>query len=335
MIRLAIDIGSYSTKIYMIGGGVVLCEATCVAVESDGKGVKCRAFGNRAKAICGKAASGTEIVYPVKEGGIDSPDLLAELMRYFLEKIEIKPSHFKKCDVLFVLPCGYTKELKERYIDLARAVGIGRISFTALPNAAIIGHSVKLTESRPVFCLDIGYGVCNIAVLTLDGIISGFSLNLGSGNMDVRLVSHLAETYGIKIGPLTAERLKITIGNLLEGDEKLTVVEGNNVRTGAPMSVALNAYNIKSVITVHVDKILEYVELVINRLPAEVSSEVTNAGIYLSGGGAKIDGLREYIEDRLSVPVNLSPDPVYSSVIGAGTIFSSDALYDRLTFADE
>ncbi|MCD8205667.1 MAG: rod shape-determining protein [Clostridia bacterium] len=334
MIRLAVDIGSKTTKIYKIGNGVVLSEATCVAVEKDSPALKCVAFGNRARAIDGKAAARTEIINPVKEGDIDSPRLLSNLMRYFLEKIEIKASQCKRCDVLFVLPCGYTPELKAKYIELARAVGLGRVSFTALPDAAILGHSVKLTEERPVFCLDIGHAVTNIAALTLGGIISGATINLGSGNIDVHLISFVAENYGIKIGPITAERLKITIGNLLDGDEKLMVVEGTSVRDGAPASCALRAFNIKPVITLYTDKILEYAELVINKLPAEVSSEITAGGIYLSGGGAKIDGLKEYIEGRLSIPVRVSRDPVHSSVIGAGTIFSSDSLYEKLTSAD-
>ncbi len=331
MIRLAIDTGSWVTKIYMIGQGVVLSEATCVAVEYDENCSRCKAYGDRARAIAGKSAKNTEIVNPVKEGDIDCPDLLVKLFYYFFDKIEIKPSKIKHCDVLFVLPCGYTKTLQDKYTHLAEELGIGRVSFTSMPFAAILGHNIRLTEALPVFCVDIGHAVTNIAALSLDGIISGFTINLGGGNIDVHLMSYVAENYGMRIGALTAEKLKISIGNLLKNDETPTAIDGISTKDGSPVTLCFKASQIQDVVRLYTDKIIEYIALVINRLPAEVSGEIANDGIYLSGGAAKCIGIKEYIEEKLGIAVHLSVEPALSPVIGAGTILSSGKLSQRLT----
>ncbi len=334
MIRLAIDVGSRVTKIYKLGCGVVLAEATCLAVESNGDKIEYKAFGDKAKALSGKAAQNTHIVNPVKEGDIDNIGLLAQLLIKFFEKIEIKLSQIKKCEVLFVLPCGFTQALKDKYVAVAQAVGIGRVSYVSLPYAAVIGHNVTLSESAPVFCLDIGYAVTNVATLSLDGIISGFTINLGGGNIDVHLMDLVAESLSLRIGSLTAEKLKNSVCNLLKHDNKLAVIEGRSARNGAPASQSIRSSQLYDVVSLYVDKILEYTAMVLNKLPAEVAAAVMNGGIYLSGGVAKMDGLPEYIEEKLGISVHVSEDSSLCSVIGAGQILASDNLRARLTMMD-
>lgn len=326
MIRLAIDIGSYQTKIYMPGCGVVLAESTCVAVEEDADGLTVKAFGDRARALSGKSARNTRIVNPVREGDIVRPELLAELLLYFFEKIEIPRRKIKTCEVMFLLPCGAGEELREKYLDLSYDVGIGRTCFTFTPFAAVLGHNVSLSETVPVFCLDIGYGITNIAAVSLDGIISGLSVNLGGGNIDVSVIDFMAEEHKLKIGTLTAERIKNVVGSLLEDDNKMMVADGRSAEDGSPMSAAVNSSAIEGVIALYVDKILEYVNIVIKDLPAEVVPSVMHGGVYLSGGLAKLDGLAEYISKKLGVPVNQSPEPSLCAVMGCGMILSSDYL---------
>ncbi len=334
MIRLAIDVGSRVTKIYKIGCGVVLAEATCVAVESENGSLVYKAFGDRARALSGKAARNTHIINPVKEGDVDRADLLADLLVYFFGKIAVKPSQIKKTEVLFVLPCGFTGRLKDKYNEVAALAGIGRVSYTSHPFAAVLGHNIPLSESIPAFCLDIGYGVTNVAVVSLDGIISGFTINLGGGNIDVHLMDEMAENYGLRIGALTAERLKNTVGSLFEDDDKTVVIDGRRTSDGSPASLAVRSPQIYGVIKLYVDKISEYASLVLNKLPAEVASAVMHGGIYLSGGMAKCDGLPEYIGDKLGIPVSVSEEPLLSAVVGAGMILSSDKLREKVTLMD-
>lgn len=337
MKRLAIDFGSGVTKIYMPGCGVVLTEATCIAVEEylDGgeRRMRVKAYGDKARQLYGRAAQNTRIVNPVFEGNIVSEELAARLMRHFLEKIEITGRQAKKAEAIFILPCGVNASVREKYARLAASCGFGYTCYTLTPFAATLGHNATISESTPVFSLDIGQSITNIAAFSQDGIISGLSLNLGGGNIDVHIMDELYENQNFKIGSLTAERLKNKVGSLLDDDNKKLVVDGRDTESGAPSSVCINSEQLYGVITTYLDKILEYVTVVISKLPAEVASAVMHGGIYLSGGLAKLDGIVSYIEKKLKIKVNSTEEPQLAAVMGGGAILESDALFD--IFADE
>ena len=333
MKSISVDFGSGVTKIYMPGCGVVLMEATCIAVEEcqekEERFLSVKAYGDKARALSGRAAVNTHIVNPVRDGNIVHENLAAALLGHFLEKIEIPRKKAKKTEVIFVLPCGAKSELKQAYLRVAEECGIGAVYFTLAPFAAVLGHNVAISESAPMFCVDIGSSITNIAALSQDGIVSGFNVNLGGGNIDVHLIDELAENYNTKVGALTAEKLKNTVGSLLVDDNKINVFEGREVSSGAPPSIAVNSEQICGVIHMYVDKILEYVELVLKQLPAEVISGVMHGGIYLSGGLVKMDGLAEYIEKKLGISVNVPEEPQLCAVIGGGMILSDDDLLDK------
>ncbi len=334
MNRLVIDLGSWTTKIYMLGCGAVLSEATCVAVSEENGELKVKAFGDTARELSGRAAKDTRIVNPVYEGDIVHPELTAELLKYFLGKIEITPRKALKTEVMFVIPCSASAELRRKYADLAADCGIGRVYFTRTPYAAVLGHNVTLSDTYPVFCVDLGYGKTDIAVFSLDGIISGFTVNLGGGNMDVHIIDLLADKFSVRIGANTAEKLKNKVGSLIEDDNKTLVVGGRDLKTGNPSQTAVNSYDLEEVIRLYVDKICEYVRTVLSELPAEVSSVVAEDGVYLSGGLAKLDGLDEYVSKKLEVPVNVCEEPSLASAIGGCTILSSPVLCARLATVD-
>ena len=335
MKRISVDLGSGVTKIYMSGCGVVLMEATCIAVEQfeerGEKVISVKAYGDKARALSGRAALNTRIVNPVFEGDIVHENLAAALLSHFLEKIEITRKKAKHTEAVFILPCGIKDEIKQKYKRVAEECGLGAVYFTQTPFAAVLGQDVGISESTPMFTIDIGYSLTNIAAISQDGIISGFSVNLGGGNIDVHLIDELAENYNLKIGALTADKLKNTVGSLFDDDNKINVVEGREISSGAPASIAVNSSQIYGVITTYIDKILEYVILVLKELPAEVASGIMHGGVYLSGGLLKLDGLAQYIESKLKIPVNVSEEPQLCSVIGGGTIISNDSLLDRFT----
>lgn len=338
MKRISIDMGSGVTKIYMPGCGVVLMESTCIAVEEYEEGgekvLSVKAYGDKARALSGRSAVNTHIVNPVFEGDIVNEKLASLLLEYFLDKIEITRKKAKRVEAVFILPCGVNPEIKQKYLRIAEECGLACVYFTVTPFASILGHNVSISESTPMFVLDIGHSITNIAALSQDGIIYGLTVNLGGSNIDVHIIDELADNNNLKIGALTAEKLKNTVGSLLHDDNKMNVVEGREVSTGTPASIAVNSEQIYGVITTYIDKILEYVALALTKLPAEVASGVMHGGIYLSGGLMKLDGLAEYIEEKLNIPVNLPEEPQLASVIGGGTILSNDYLLDRLAVVE-
>lgn len=319
----------------IIGCGVVLREATCVAVEDVGEGeVYIKAYGDTARALSGKAALNTRIVNPVCEGDIVQTELTVKLLSYFFKKIEITPRKARQTEVLFVLPCSGGEELKDKYFAIAEELNIGRVYFTRTPYASVLGHNVELSKTVPVFSLDIGYGKTDIGIFSLDGMISGYTICLGGGNVDVHITDLLAESFSMRIGSNTAEKLKNVVGSLLEDDNKTLVVGGRGLPSGKPVQAAVNSYDLREVIALYVDKICEYVKVVLSDLPAEVASAVAEGGLYISGGFSKLDGLADYVSARLDVPVNVAEEPSLAAVIGACTLLSAPDLCARLVTED-
>ena len=331
MKRLVIDVGSWVTKISILGCGVVLSEATCVAVQSETGGtVDIKAYGDTARALSGKAAQNTRIVNPVCEGEIVQSGLLAALLNYFFKKIEITGRQVRQTEALFIIPNSATSALKQKYLEVAAECGIGRVYFTRTPFAAVLGHNVTLSNTAPVFCVDVGYGKTDIAVFSLDGIISGFTVNLGGGNIDVHLMDLLSENFRIKIGALTAEKLKNTVGSLYEDDNKTASVTGRDAVSGEPTQISVDSSDLSEVIKLYADKIIEYVRVVLSELPAEVSSAVFEGGIYLSGGLTKMDGFAEYFSKGVEIRVNVPEEPSLASVIGGCSVLSSPFLCSKV-----
>lgn len=202
--------------------------------------------------------------------------------------------------------------------------------FVEVPFLAALGADAVLSESNPVFCLDIGGGVTNVAVLSLDGIIAGLSMNIGGNNMDANVIARIEECKGLRIGALSAERVKNEIGSLAVGARGTTVVEGVFPPPCVPVSAAVRVRN-RPCIRVYIDKILEYVSLVLEKLPAEVAAAVNQNGVYLSGGVAKISFVPEYIAKNLDMRTHVCDEPQFAVVTGAGAAARDERLLNLIS----
>jgi len=325
MLKLAIDLGTSVTKIYKLGSGIVLAEATCVTVQKDSGEV--RAFGNEAKRLLGKNAEQTEVCFPVYEGEIVSEKLAAAMLGYFLKKIT---GRISSVEAVFCVPCGYKVESREKMYRVAKAVGISRVSFVEAPFLSALGQDVPLSDSNPVFVIDIGAGTTSVATFSLDGIIAGLSMNVGGNNMDIHIIDYVAENFNLKIGSLTSEKLKNTVGSLIEDDNQSTIINGRDISTGRPRSVSVTSSDIEFPIRVYIDKIVEYAELILKKLPAEVSAAMCKNGVYLSGGVCKLAGLEDYISDKLQMDAHLAADPETAVVLGGGRAIGNVDLLRRI-----
>ena len=330
MIKLAIDLGSSGTKIYRAdaGSGVVLAEPSCVAVSGVNREIK--AIGKDAKKLVGKTAEFTEIVFPVYEGEIVDMRLAEAMLKEFLSRIGIRPSVLKRSFTVFSVPCGASAKLREDYAALAEECGLKRLCFVEAPFLAALGADAVLSEANPVFCLDIGGGVTNAAVLSLDGIIAGLSMNVGGNNMDANIIDRIEACKGLHIGALTAERVKNEIGSLAVGARGATVVEGSLVSAMRPGSVSVQASEIEPCIRIYIDKILEYASLVLQKLPAEVAAAVNGNGVYLSGGVVKLSFVPEYIAKKLDMRIHVCDEPQFAVVTGGGAAVRDERILGRI-----
>ena len=325
MLKLAIDFGTSMTKIYRIGSGIVLAEATCVTVQKETGEI--RAFGSEAKRLLGKTAEQTEVCFPVYEGEIVNERYAAALLEYFLGKVVRRTF---AVEALFCVPCAASPELREKYCRVAKSAGLSRVRFAETPYLAALGQDVPLSESNPVFALDVGAGKTSAAVFSLDGVIAGMTMNVGGNNMDVHIIDHIAETYNLKIGSQTSEKLKNTVGSLIENDNQSTIVNGRDVTTGKPRSVAVSSADILFPIRIYVDKIAEYAELLLRKLPAEVSAAMIKNGVFLAGGVAGLAGFADYIAKKLQMEAHVPGDAQMAVVLGGGRAIGNGALLSRI-----
>lgn len=317
--------GSSMTKIYRAdtNSGVVLAEPSCVAVGGDGT---IKEIGKEAKNLMGKTAEYTSIVYPVYEGEIVDMRLCVEMLKTFLMRVGLKGRGFRRAQILFSIPCGISSRSFSDYNNLAEECGLKKVFFVEQPYLAALGAGVVLAESEPVFCLDVGGGVSNAAVLSLDGIIAGISMNVGGNNMDANIVAKIAKVNKLHVGALTAERIKNEIGSLSASALGTVVAEGSSVETCQPASSSVQAEDLTDCIRVYVDKILEYVSAVLWKLPAEVAATVNRNGVFLSGGVMKIPYLPQYIGRALKMQVRVCEEPQFATVLGGGTLLTDKQL---------
>ncbi len=325
MLKLAIDFGTVMTKIYKLGSGIVLAEATCVSVARETGAIT--AFGNDAKRLWGKTGDFGDVLFPVYEGDIANEEQAAALLEYFLKKIVGRSF---SVEALFCVPCGCGAAAREKYYRVAKSAGISRVCFAETPYLAALGHDVPLSESNPVFAIDIGGGKTSLATFSLEGIIAGLTMSVGGNNMDIHIIDQIAETYNLKIGALTAEKLKNTVGSLIEHDNQSMLVNGRDITSGRPRSVTVSSEDVLFPIRVYVDKIAEYAEIVLKKLPAEVSAAMCKNGIFLTGGVCNIAGLADYMAERLQMEAHLPSDAQMAIILGGGRVIGNRSLRDKI-----
>lgn len=203
--KLAIDLDSLYTNIYVVGGGLVLSEPTVAAVDATDGTVK--AVGSDARKLIGKTAKNTKIVFPVFEGEIVNEKVAAELLKNFLSKLEIS-SRIYGLEAVVSVPCGISPESYIKYEKTIKNAGIRKAKFVEAPILSALGQRIPLNDFSPCFVIDMAGGTTNVAALTLDGIIAGVSVNLGSGMIITKIIDYIAEMFSLQIGILTAEKIK-------------------------------------------------------------------------------------------------------------------------------
>ena len=323
MIKLAIDLGSSMTKIYRAdtNSGIVLAEPSCVAISGEAQEVK--AIGKEAKQLIGKTAEYTRIVYPVYEGVIVDMALATVMLKDFLSRIGIAKSALRRAEILMSVPCGLNGQRLVDYEILAEECDLRKVRFVEQPYLSALGGGAVLSETDPVFCLDIGGGVANAAVISANGIIAGISINVGGNNMDANIISKIAEKNQLHIGALTAEKIKNEIGSLSPSALGTMVAEGSSTHTCQPASSSIQAAELTECIRVYVNKIIEYASGVLWGLPAEVAAAVNRNGMYLSGGIMKLAYVPQYISGKLGMRYHLPEEPQFATVLGGGVLLQN------------
>ena len=251
----------------------------------------------------------------------------------FIKKISPKNS-LMRSKAIFALPWGYTAEMIDKYMKVAKSCNISRVWFAESPVLSALGQRVPLNDSNPCFVIDMAGGVTNIAAVSLDGVIAGVSINYGMNKICSDIIDYIVEKFGIQVGLLTAERLRKEIGSLDDSDGLSTIVNGRDTITGAPRAITLRAIDILPPIKKYYDKVADVSSAVLKKLLPEVSAEIRHAGIYISGIASEVYGLEKYYTIKFGIPIKLSENARFSVALGGGIVMGSSELLNKVCIKD-
>ena len=325
---IAIDLGSVNTVIYQLGSGVVLSEPSVVALSVNGKS-SIRAVGSEAKKLIGKTAETTKIVFPIVEGEIADVKNATAMTENFLNKITLRKLSLRP-KALVSVPCGIENDEIKKYAKVLSGAGVYNADFVESPILTALGLGIPVSESTPCFIIDVGGGTTNIPAVSLDGVIAGVNVNMGGRNVDAMIINRIADLFGLRIGMLTAEKIKTQIASLIEGDATRTVINGRDIESGKPRSVSVSASDVLLPVAAFFDKIFEIASMVMAKLPAEVSAEIRRSGVYFSGGVSRLPGLDGYFRENMAIRANVFEDPEMTAAIGGGILLGNEKLLKKV-----
>ena len=315
---IGVDMGTDSVIVYMKDKGIVLHEPSLVAYDDNKEEIV--AVGQKAYDMLGKAPPYIRLIRPLKNGSISDFRMSEEMLKTFLKKVF--GSLFFKPSISMCVPCSITNLEKNVFINTALNVGARNVSLIEEPLAAAIGCGIDVTKSEGNMVVDIGAGSTDIAVVSLGGVVESKSIKTASYAMDDLIIEHILAKKGLLIGKKTAERVKKEISILFEPDEKNTAeVKGMVMSQGLPGKATVNQKEIYEAILPAAKTITDAIHSVIEVTPPELTGDIIDLGITLTGGGSLIKGFDKYISRAIGVAVNVKQDAINCVAKGTGLCF--------------
>lgn len=327
--RIGIDLGTANTNVYVEGKGIAIGEPSVVALDKNTGEVV--AVGEEAKNMIGRTPGSIVATRPMKNGVIADFDTTAAMMEYFINKVSSRFS--PKPSVVICVPGGGTEVEKRAVIDSAMLAGAREAFLIEEPFAAAIGADLPVNEPTGSMVVDIGGGTTDVATISLGGIVSSRMSRSAGDAMDEAIISHIRNKFNLLIGERSAELVKRELGSAsLAAAKELgtTDIRGRDLVSGLPQTITIDATEIYEAIKEVVANIIQIVKETLEETPPEISADVIDRGIVLTGGGAMLDGLTEAISDAVDVPVFVANDPLNCVALGTGMALSQiDVLRKR------
>ncbi len=331
---VGIDLGTANTLVYVRGKGIILNEPTIVALNK--KTGQLVAVGNDAKTMLGRTPAHIEVVRPLLQGVISDFEVTEEMLAYLIARVRTGKRSLVAPRVLIGVPSGITSVEMRAARDAARNAGARDVYLIEEPIAAAIGAKLPIHKAQGSMIVDIGGGTTDIAVISLNGIVTAKNLRIAGDQLNQDIVTYIRDQFKVLVGDRTAEDAKISLASVEEhGESKEVIVRGRDVVTGLPREVVITDGDIREAILGSVNAIVEATRDVIERTPPEVLADVMQKGITLSGGGALIPGLPKLLESVLKLPVVVVPDPLRAVVRGIGIVLENLENYEELLIENE
>ncbi len=319
---IAIDLGTANTLVYVAGRGVVLNEPSVVAIRSRGGVREVLAVGEKAKQMLGRTPESIETIRPMRDGVIADFVATEEMLRQFIGRTK-SLIEFIRPRILICVPAGATPVERRAVYETALSAGARKVFLVEEPVAAAIGAGLPIDEPKGSMVVDIGGGTTDIAVLSLGGVVQARSIRCGGNAMDEAIIRYVRKNHQLLIGEANAERIKIEAGSasrVINGETAEIFIRGREIREGKAKTVVLGPHDIAGALEGPVEQIAEFIQHAIEDLPPEISTDICERGIHLSGGGAKLAKLDQEFERRLGVKIHLPEQPEQCVIAGSAKI---------------
>jgi rod shape-determining protein MreB len=334
---MAIDLGTANTLVYVPNQGIVLNEPSVVALLHEKGSYIPYAFGNEAKAMLGKTPADIKAIRPLKDGVIAEFKGAEEMIKYFITSVHKKRSFFARPRVIVCVPYGSTPVERRAIQDAVESAGAREVYLIFEPMAAAIGSNLPVTEATGSMVVDIGGGTTEVGVICLGGIVCAQSVRVGGDSMDEAIISYIRKSHNLFIGDSTAERIKKEVGTAKKStkDEKSIAIKGRDAATGIPREIILTETNIADSIADPVSQIIDSVKLVLEQAPPELSSDIADNGIVLTGGGALLKHMDTVISEATGLNVRVADEALNCVVLGTGKVLEDFSHFRHVLFQQD
>ncbi len=325
---IGIDLGTANTLVYVKGKGIQVNEPSVVAINIHDKNVL--AIGGEAKRMLGRTPGAIRAIRPMKDGVIADFELTEKMLEAFIKKVH-KHGFFIRPRVVIGVPSGITEVEKRAVRDSAERAGAKEVYLIAEPMAAAIGMGVDVEAPTGNMVIDIGGGTAEIAVISMRGIVTDTSIRVGGDEMDESIILYLKKTYNLLVGERTAEEIKIKVGSAFPLEQELDMeIKGRDLVAGIPKTLKISSTEIREALNEPVSAIVEAVKQSLERTPPELSADILERGILMSGGSSQLKGLDERLRQETNLPVNVVEDPMTCVVRGTAAVLEDFERYHHV-----
>ena len=334
---MAIDLGTANTLVYVSGQGIVLNAPSVVAMLQD-KGTSIPyAFGEEAKMMLGRTPTDIHALRPLKDGVIADFRAAEEMIKYFIRKVH-KNKFLARPIIIVCVPSGSTPVERRAIQDAVEGAGAREVYLIEEPMAAAIGANLPVTEPTGSMIVDVGGGTTEVAVLSLGGIVDPpRSVRVGGDTMDDAIISYIRRYYNLLIGESSAEKIKKTVGCACPSDGKPNSIEikGRDLVNGVPKEMALSETQVAESLVEPINNIIDAVKVVLESVPPELSSDIADRGIVMTGGGALLKRLDKVISNATGLPVFVAEEPLSCVALGTGKVLENMSSLKHVLFKQE
>lgn len=324
---IGIDLGTANVLIYIKGQGIVLNEPSVVALDSETK--KPLAVGSEAREMLGRTPGRVRAIRPMKDGVIADFETTEIMLNYFIRKVNGK-SWFSRPRILICCPSNITQVEKNAIKEAAERTGARKVFLEEEPKVAAIGAGMDISKPSGNMVIDVGGGTTDIAILSLGGIVTSASIKVAGNVFDNDIIKYIKEKYKLLIGERTAEEIKMTIGTVYPGIKKDKMeVRGRDLVTGLPHTITICSDEVEEALRESVYVIVNTAKSVLEQTPPELSADIIDKGIVITGGGGLMTGLDQLLSHELKVPVFMAESPLTCVAEGTGILLDNLHLIDK------